>query len=127
MAKTATEPETVAATDVELAFKRLAKTVRAADCPAPCKAASDHDAADRVFGQVNRLFPMKVACRWLATLSATEGKWPKLDAISDRMADDAATVGSLLEQWDNESSRKRDEQPSTGLPAAVTAHRVTGS
>jgi hypothetical protein len=99
-----------------MAFKRLAKTVRGEESPAPCKAATDYDAGDRIFGQVNRLFPIKLACRWLATASATEGKWPKYDAISDRMADDAATIGSLLKQWDNEAGRERDEQLSTGLP-----------
>jgi hypothetical protein len=116
VARTAPSPETVADQDVELAFKRLAKTVRSEASPPPCKAVPDHDANDHVFGQVNRLFPMKVACRWLATVSATDGKWPKYDSISDRMADDAATIGSLLEQWDNNASRKRDEQLATGLP-----------
>jgi hypothetical protein len=106
----------VAAQDIEAVFMRLAKTVRGEGSPAPCKVAADRDIGDHVFGQVNRLFPIKLACRWLATFSAAEGKWPKLGAISDRMADDAATVGSLLEQWDNEASRKRDEQLSTGLP-----------
>src|SRR6202043_3129222 len=44
------------------------------------------------------------------------GKWSKWDLISDRMADDAATIGSLLEKWDAESGGKRDEMLATGLP-----------
>jgi hypothetical protein len=116
VARAVTDPERIADQDIEVAFKRLAKMVRGEGSPPPCKAAPDHDANDRIFGQVNRLFPLKLACRWLATASGTEGKWPKYDTISDRMADDAATVGSLMEQWDKQANRKRDEQLSTGLP-----------
>jgi hypothetical protein len=73
-------------------------------------------ACERVFGQVNRFLPLKLACRWLATVSATDGKWPNYDLVSDRLADDAATIGSLLERWDSDSGRKRDELLATGLP-----------
>jgi hypothetical protein len=60
--------------------------------------------------------PIKIACRWLARAAATDGKWPPFDAVSERLADDAATVGSLLEIWDAHSERKRDELLATGLP-----------
>jgi hypothetical protein len=116
IARTTADTETVTDDDIQIAFNRLAKIARGEGSPAPCQAAPNHDAGDRIFGQVNRLFPMKLACRWLATVSANEAKRPKYDGISDRMADDAATIGSLLEQWDNETDRKRDEQLSTGLP-----------
>jgi hypothetical protein len=59
---------------------------------------------------------LKLACRWLSTAAASEGKWPRYDAISDRLADDAATIGTLLEQVDAEANRKRDDMLATGLP-----------
>ncbi|HEV3256669.1 MAG TPA: hypothetical protein VG013_07320 [Gemmataceae bacterium] len=123
VARTVPDADTVADKDVELAFNRLAKTVRGEKSPAPCKATPHHDAKDRIFGQVNRLFPMKLACRWLATASATEEKWPKYESISDRIADDAVTIASLLGQWDNNASRKRDEHLSTGLPWRLSSSR----
>src|SRR5262249_19090528 len=92
--------------DSEAAFKRLGLVARTAASPKPLLAAADKLSGERVFGQVNRLLPLKLACRWLATASATDGKWSKYDLISDRLADDAATIGSLLERWDNDSGRK---------------------
>jgi hypothetical protein len=76
----------------------------------------DEHTLDRLFGQVNRLFPLKLACRWLANTASTEGRWPRYEIISDKLADDAATLGSLLERWDVETERKRDEMLATGLP-----------
>jgi hypothetical protein len=109
--------EAVPPEDIELAFTRLSKVVAPEASPAAAIAVmASGNADDRVFGQVNRLFPMKVACRWLATASAGEGRWPKYDLVSDRMADDAGTIGSLMEQWDKEAGRKRDELLATGLP-----------
>jgi hypothetical protein len=102
--------------DFAAAFKRLALVARTESSPAPLPMDPANLSAERIFGQVNRLLPIKIACRWLATAAATDGKWPRFDAISERLADDAATVGSLLEQWDAESERKRDELLATGLP-----------
>jgi hypothetical protein len=116
IARALPDPESLPDHDIDLAFNRLAKVARSDGSPLPCVTRSSLHSSGRLFGQVNRLFPMKLACRWLATASAAERKWPNFEAISDRMADDAATVGSLLERWDNEASRKRDEQLSTGLP-----------
>jgi hypothetical protein len=101
--------------DYELAFKRLALAENP-NHPEPIAAKPDELSQDRLFGQVNRLFPLKLACRWLANSAVTEGRWPRYEIISDKLADDAATLGSLLERWDVETERKRDEMLSTGLP-----------
>lgn len=97
-------------------FKRLALLPRTEASPLPCEPSPNGLSSERVFGQVNRLLPLKLACRWLASAAVAEGKWPRYDLISDRLADDAATVGSLLEEWDAKNERKRDELLATGLP-----------
>jgi hypothetical protein len=98
------------------AFKHLTLVPRTEAGPKPLPPACEKLAQERVFGQVNRLLPLKLACRWLATAATCEGKWPRYDLISDNLADDAATIGTLLEKWDTENERKRDELVATGLP-----------
>lgn len=71
---------------------------------------------ERLWGQVNRVFPIKLACRWIAVASAQSGHWLTYDAISDRLARDAASLGSVLSALDMTAQRKRDELISTGLP-----------
>ncbi len=100
----------------DAAFGRLALIPGAEDKPVPSRCSKEGATRDRVFGQVNRLFPLKLACRWLAHSAAVEGRWPKFDQIADRLADDAAMIGSVLAAWDHASEHKRDELLSTALP-----------
>ena len=104
----------VSEADYEETFKHLA-VPDAKQGPDPAAAALDKSQG-RVFGQVNRLLPLKLACRWLANAASREGHWPRYELISDKLADDAGNIGSLLERWDTENERKRDELLSTGLP-----------
>lgn len=71
---------------------------------------------DRIFGQVNRLFPVKFVCRWLANAGAVGGHWPRFSAVSDQLADDAGVIGSLLDEWDNTNERERGGELATALP-----------
>jgi hypothetical protein len=73
-------------------------------------------ADERVWGQVNRLFPIKLACRWLAIDNASRTEWKRLDEIAHRLADHAAALGSHLESLDVAAGRKRDDVLSTALP-----------
>jgi hypothetical protein len=82
----------------------------------PIPAELDKLSQERVFGQVNRLFPLKLTCRWLMDFAVSDRLWPCYEVISDRLADDAGTIGTLLEKWDSDNDRKRDELLSTGLP-----------
>ncbi len=117
VAKVVPAPEpAVREEDFAAAFKRLALVARTESSPSPLKIDLASLSSEHIFGQVNRLLPIKIACRWLANSASQEGKWPRFDAVSERLADDAATVGSLLEKWDEESERKRDELLATGLP-----------
>ena len=101
--------------DYEETFKHLA-LLNVKEGPKPISTATDNESQGRVFGQVNRLLPLKLACRWLANAATRDGHWPRYELISDKLADDAGTIGSLLEQWDAENDRKRDKLLSTGLP-----------
>ena len=70
---------------------------------------------ERLWGQVNRLFPLKLATRWIAK-KAKGAVWPLLGEIGDALTDDAANLGSILEAIDLHAGRKRDELLATGLP-----------
>ena len=71
---------------------------------------------ERLWGQVNRLFALKVAARWLVISAAQGGDWSKLDVVSDPMADAAAGLGTYLDQVDERLGHKRDDVLATGLP-----------
>jgi hypothetical protein len=88
--------------------------------PKPCDPVGAGD--ERVFGQVNRLLPLKLACRWVARWAYSLGdgrattEWPAYSVIIDPLGDHAAKLGSLLSKWDAAADRKRDDQLATGLP-----------
>jgi len=71
---------------------------------------------DRIWGQVNRLFPLKLTCRWVAVEASTTGAWPTIHQLTDRLADDAATLGTVLQKADERGGRKREDMLGTGLP-----------
>jgi hypothetical protein len=82
----------------------------------PLPILSSDSEESRIFGQVNRLFPLKIVCRWVMRASHSQNRWPSLSDIGEVLADDAARLGSLLEQHDISNDRKRDECLATGLP-----------
>lgn len=82
----------------------------------PLKMPEQPQAGERIFGQVNRLFPLKLVCRWLAVAASVEGQWPKYTAIAASLSDDAGTIGSLLDDWDKSSARERGSELATALP-----------
>jgi hypothetical protein len=87
--------------------------------PSPCDPIKiKSDESEHIFGQVNRLFPLKIACRWLAAraFSPAGAEWPVYSAVSDSLGDEAGKLGTLLERWDEAAGRKRDDQLATGLP-----------
>jgi hypothetical protein len=72
--------------------------------------------AERVWGQVNRLLPLKAACRWIAAAASSTGRWPEMAFAIERLAPDAGILGSALEKADSQNARKREEMMGTGLP-----------
>jgi hypothetical protein len=110
----ARKPAKITAADVALVHSRLSVD-KIADPPPP-RDAAPRPADERLYGLVNRLFPLKLACRWLAVTNSGRKKWERYAAIAEMLADDAAVIGSALEQADHKAQRKRDELLSTGLP-----------
>ena len=72
--------------------------------------------SSRIWGQVNRLFPLKAACRWIVNAAAMNEHWPDLHFVMEGLAPDAAVLGSSLERRDGDAGRKREEMLGTGLP-----------
>ena len=69
-----------------------------------------------IWGQVNRLFPLKLAVRWVAVAAQRYGDWPQLSEMAEQLESDAAMIGSALEQAGSGRVRKREEMLGTGLP-----------
>lgn len=81
-----------------------------------CCSVGEDAGRERIWGQVNRLFPAKAACRWIAVAAASGNSWPELHSISEKLPADAGVLGSALEKADTENERKREEMVGTGLP-----------
>lgn len=86
------------------------------DLQLPPMSAEPRPSSERLWGQVNRLFPLTLACRWIAVASADAGAWLKHEALSEGLVRDAANLGSILAACDAKANRKRDEPLGTGLP-----------
>ncbi|MHC4661119.1 MAG: hypothetical protein ACYS8W_05465 [Planctomycetota bacterium] len=71
---------------------------------------------EHLWGQVNRLLPIKIACRWITVHASDKNEWPRFEEFSDSLSEDVATIGSALEEVDIAQGRKRDQQLATGLP-----------
>jgi hypothetical protein len=74
--------------------------------------------AERIWGQVNRLFPLKLACRWIDSRMRESSAWPKLNFVLDQLPRDAAVFGSFVEIIDAKAGRAREAALSAGLPRA---------
>jgi hypothetical protein len=81
-------------------------------------AAPNDVGAERIWGQVNRLFPLKLACRWIYSRMREGSVWPKLNVVLDQLPRDAAVFGSFLETLDVKAGRAREGALSAGLPRA---------
>jgi hypothetical protein len=81
-------------------------------------AAPNDVGTERIWGQVNRLFPLKLACRWIYSRMRESAAWPKLNVVLDQLPRDAAVFGSFLETLDVTAGRAREGALSAGLPRA---------
>ena len=106
--------EPVTEDEAKIVFARFMPSLET--IPIPLKMPDQPQPGERIFGQVNRLFPLKLVCRWLATSAAVEGQWPKYTAIAAPLSDDAGTIGSLLDDWDKSLDRDRGSELATALP-----------
>lgn len=70
----------------------------------------------RIWGQVNRYLPMKIAVRWILIQASQAREWPDFSAINTSLPNDASIVGSSLESDDIAHKRVREEMLCVGLP-----------
>lgn len=94
---------------------RLAELRDLADSP-KSPPALVRPADERVWGQINRLFPLKLASRWIHVANTDSDNWLGFHSISAQLVSDVAVVGSFLERADMAAQRQRDQLFATGLP-----------
>lgn len=71
-----------------------------------------------IFGQFNRLLPVKVSCRGLANLLIRQPSGVKIDVASRSVVDAASKLGSSLREFEAEYDLHRDHALSTAFPTA---------
>ena len=69
-----------------------------------------------LWGQINRIFPIKVGLRILANMQQQKGDFILLRDFNKQAAEIARGFGRQLEKIDNQLNRRRDERVSTALP-----------
>src|SRR5262249_46359841 len=104
----------ISSDDLASGIQRFSLPLRA-EFP-PSRPSTLRPVTEQIWGQVNRLFPLKVACRWIGVANVGGNDWETIVSIGEPLAMDAALFGSALEQQDSNAGRKRDELLSTGLP-----------
>ncbi|MBN1639106.1 MAG: hypothetical protein JW866_09070 [Ignavibacteriales bacterium] len=71
---------------------------------------------DWLFGQVNRILPIKFGLRNLISYQEECGGEIDLDWFLEKAADQARKFGKILEDQDNNNNVRRDERVSVGFP-----------
>ena len=69
-----------------------------------------------MYSLVNRLFPLKLATRWLDVRSSQLGHWPAVFDVLAPLGRDVEAFGSALGEYDRTLNKRRDEQLATSLP-----------
>lgn len=74
-----------------------------------------------LWGQINRILPVKFAVRYLAIKSEEISDFPLADDIWSSASKSARSFGHYLEKKDLDLGKKRDERLSTGFPIGKDA------
>lgn len=81
-----------------------------------------------LWGQYNRLFPIKLTVRVLANKLVGQNKstdWLDFSPFQNQVGKVARTVGNQIETYDEQFGRKRGEKLSTGLPTGDEVEKST--
>lgn len=70
-----------------------------------------------LWGQVNKIFPMKLGLRILLILLDSD-QWTNFDKFANKAADIALAYGEMIRGFEKKTSKKGLEKISTGLPTA---------
>jgi hypothetical protein len=89
--------------------------VRPSPTPPPASP-TESVSKQRIWGQVNRILPIKLATRFVLNCSTGKEDWPQLSDVLKPLGGAAAALGTHLEILDARAARKRDELLATGLP-----------
>jgi len=76
----------------------------------------DGDETGWIFGQINRILPVKYGLRVLMNLLQEEGEWVPLDFFHDKASHEARKFGNYLKNQDDLKNRSRSERFSVGFP-----------
>lgn len=68
-----------------------------------------------MWGQINKIFPVKLALRFLLNRIASE-QWIELEKFKEEAAKIAIKVGKAIKSYEEEKNKKRDDKISAGLP-----------
>jgi len=77
---------------------------------------SEHIWENWLWGQINRLLPIKFAIRLLAIETAKLGQFPEKGSFNSYASNEARSFGLFLRGQDEVLSKARDEKLSTGFP-----------
>lgn len=80
------------------------------------KEESENSWDDWLWGQINRILPIKFATRVLAIETDRLGQFPKKDEFDVSASEMARNFGIFLEEQDEKLNKARDEKISTGFP-----------
>jgi len=69
-----------------------------------------------LWGQVNKIFPMKLGLRILLVLLNSD-QWTDFDKFANKAADIALAYGEMIRGYEKKTSKKGSEKISTALPA----------
>jgi len=69
-----------------------------------------------IWGQINRILPIKFAVRFLAIESSRLGGFPEKRDFNKIVSEEARRLGLFLKEFDSSLKKERDEKLSTGFP-----------
>jgi hypothetical protein len=69
-----------------------------------------------IFGQINRILPVKYGLRILMNLLQDKGKWVSQDFFHDKASHEARKFGNYLKHQDDLKNRSRSDRYSVGFP-----------
>jgi hypothetical protein len=74
-----------------------------------------------LWGQINRIFPVKVALRVLIRdlNKITPKQWIEFESFKGKAADGALYLGKAINKYEAEKNKKRDGKISAGLPKSI--------
>lgn len=75
-----------------------------------------------LWGQTNKIFPVKLGLRALLTFIDSE-EWMELESFRNKAAEVASTFGRKILSYEEKKNKKRDERISAGLPIGFEEYK----